>query len=336
MNLGDRARDPTHPPIHDPRALQCVLVAEDDPMFRQVLGSWLKKWNYRVIAVENGLDAWTALQQPDAPQMAILDWVIPVVDGIELCRRLRSHENGPYRYVILVTSKDHTQDVVTALEAGADDFLTKPFNMDELRARIRAGERILQLQDALVRAQEAAEFEAAHDALTGLWNRNAILELLWREVQRHQRSGEPLGLMMMDLDHFKNVNDAHGHLAGDTVLRETAARLVASIRDYDLVGRYGGEEFLFALPGCDSENLMDIAQRVRKKIENTSIEISAGPITITASLGVVSTLSGRQPPVACEALLHAVDEALYSAKAKGRNRVEMISTADIAPAAMKS
>jgi two-component system, cell cycle response regulator len=239
MNLVTRTGDPSHPPNRDPRALQSVLVAEDDPMFRQVLGSWLKKWNYRVIAVENGLDAWTILQQPDAPQMAILDWMIPIVDGVELCRRLRGHESGPYRYVILVTSKDGRQDVVTALEAGADDFLTKPFNMDELRARIRAGERILQLQDALVRAQEASQFEAAHDALTGLWNRNAILELFLREVQRHQRSRAPLGVMMMDLDHFKNFNDAYGYLVGDAVLRESAKRLDASLRNYDLVGRYG-------------------------------------------------------------------------------------------------
>jgi two-component system, cell cycle response regulator len=314
----------------DPRALETVLIAEDDPMFRQVLSSLLKKWNYRVITVENGLDAWTILQQKDAPQMAILDWIMPVVDGVELCRRLRNRESGPYRYVILITAKDGKQDVVTGLEAGADDFLTKPFSMDELRARIRAGERILQLQNALIRSQAALQFEVAHDALTGLWNRSAILELLMREVQRNQRSAESLGVMMVDLDYFKNVNDEHGHIAGDTVLRELGVRLVTSLRKYDLVGRYGGEEFLVVLPNCSASNLTTIAQRLRSFIASSPMQTSAGPLAITASVGVVSTVYGRQPPMDFETLLGLADEALYAAKAKGRNRVEVAGLATAA------
>src|SRR5579863_10029020 len=165
-------------------ALNTVLIAEDDPIFRRILERWFKRWDYGVTAVENGVDAWVVLQSDDAPQLAILDWMMPGMDGIELCRRIRTRNQGPYRYVLLLTAKDDKQDVVAGLEAGADDYLTKPFDVDELRARVRAGKRILDLQEALIRAQSALQFEAAHDRLTAIWNRGAILDLLKKEMER--------------------------------------------------------------------------------------------------------------------------------------------------------
>ena len=159
-----------------------VLIAEDDPIFRRILENWLQKWNYRVTSLENGLDAWSVLQQNDAPQMAILDWMMPGLDGIELCRRIRSHHTGSYKYVLLLTAKGSKEDVVAGLEAGADDYLTKPFDVNELHARVRAGQRILELQGTLLRVQTELQFESAHDHLTGLWNRGAILALLQREM----------------------------------------------------------------------------------------------------------------------------------------------------------
>ena len=174
-------------------SINAVLIAEDDPIFRRILESWFKKWDYRVTAVENGVDAWEVLQREDAPQLVILDWMMPGMDGIEVCRRIRSRDQGLYRYVLLLTAKDDKQDVIAGLEAGADDYLTKPFDVDELRARVRAGKRILDLQAALIRAKEDLQFAAAHDALTGLWNRGAIIDLLKREVSRRQRSGEVFG-----------------------------------------------------------------------------------------------------------------------------------------------
>ena len=227
-----------------------VLIAEDDPMFRRLLESWLQKWNYRVIALKNGVDAWSILQQKDAPQLVILDWMMPGLDGIELCRRIRAQQSGRYKYVLLLSAKDSKEDVVAGLEAGADDYLTKPFDVNELRARVRAGQRILRLQDALLKVQTELQFETAHDHLTGLWNRRAIMGLLQREAQRATRLGHPLGLMMVDLDHFKLINDSYGHQVGDTVLREVAGRMLASVRNYDYVGRYGGEEFLIVLADC--------------------------------------------------------------------------------------
>src|SRR5580704_551127 len=174
-------------------AVNTALIAEDDPIFRRILENWFKKWDYGVTAVDNGLSAWEILQKEDAPQLAILDWMMPGMDGIELCRRIRKRDLGPYRYVLLLTAKDDKQDVVAGLEAGADDYLTKPFDVDELHARVRAGKRILDLQAALLRAQTALQFDAAHDRLTAIWNRGAILDSLKREVERSRRTHDSLG-----------------------------------------------------------------------------------------------------------------------------------------------
>jgi diguanylate cyclase (GGDEF)-like protein len=299
-----------------------VLIAEDDPIFRRILESWFKRWNYQVTSVENGLAAWEVLQKEDAPQLAILDWMMPGMDGVELCRKIRGRDQGLYRYVLLVTAKDDKQDVVVGLEAGADDYLTKPFNVDELRARVRAGKRILDLQAALIRAKNDLQFAAAHDPLTGLWNRGAILDLLNREVSRRQRTRDALGVVMVDIDYFKKINDSHGHLVGDSVLQEVTRRLAVGVRPYDAVGRYGGEEFLIVFPGCSAANLIIGAERLRHCIADQPVETSVGPIPVTLSLGLSSVEQGKNEPLDCETFLHAADEALYAAKARGRNRVE--------------
>jgi two-component system cell cycle response regulator len=299
-----------------------VLIAEDDPVFRHLLQNWLLRWNYRVIALDNGLDAWAELTREHSPKMAILDWMMPGMDGLELCRMIRTQEPSPYRYVLLLTAKSDKQDVVTGLDAGADDYLTKPFNVEELRARVRAGKRILELQDALLRAQTALQFEAAHDPLTGLWNRGAMLDLLRGETHRYRRTGCPLGVMMGDLDNFKRINDSYGHLVGDTVLREVGSRLSASLRDYDLVGRYGGEEFLAVVPGCNLSDLTVRAENMREAISAAPINTAAGPVRCSISIGVVATPL-EDTGLEYETLLRAADQALYAAKANGRNRVEV-------------
>jgi diguanylate cyclase (GGDEF)-like protein len=299
-----------------------VLIAEDDPIFRRILESWFKRWNYDVTAVDNGLAAWELLQQENSPQLAVLDWMMPGMDGVELCRRIRSHDQGPYRYVLLLTAKDDKQDMIAGLEAGADDYLTKPFDVDELRARVRAGKRILDLQAALIRAQGALRFEASHDRLTAIWNRGAILDLLAGETERSRRSNSSLGVIMADVDFFKQVNDTHGHLVGDAVLQEVGRRLASSLRTYDSVGRYGGEEFLIIVPGADASNLAVAAERLRRRIADQPIATSAGPLSVTVSLGLTVAQAIESRLVEPEALLRAADAALYSAKARGRNRVE--------------
>src|SRR5579863_160762 len=300
-----------------------ALIAEDDPIFRRILESWFKKWDYEVTAVDNGLTAWEVLQSDDDPELAILDWMMPGMDGIELCRKIRSRNQGTYRYVLLLTAKDDKQDVVAGLEAGADDYLTKPFDVNELRARVRAGKRILDLQAALIRAKDDLQFAAAHDPLTGLWNRGAIIDLLKREVSRRQRTRDALGVIMTDIDYFKKINDTHGHLIGDAVLQEVTRRLAVGVRPYDVVGRYGGEEFLVVFPGCNAANLIIGAERLRHCIADQPIETSAGQISVTLSLGLASVEQNEKETLDCEAFLRTADEALYAAKARGRNRVEI-------------
>jgi len=317
----------------EPSVLDTVLIAEDDPLFRHLLQSWLTKWKYRVVATDNGMDAWNILQQEDSPQMAILDWIMPGMDGVELCRRIRCCEPGPYRYLLLLTAKDDKQDVVQGLEAGADDYLTKPFNVDELRARVRAGRRILELQEALTRTHQALQFEAAHDGLTGLWNHRSIVDTLERELQRSSRTGEPLGLILADVDHFKQVNDSYGHLSGDSVLQAMAHRLTAAVRNYDSVGRYGGEEFMIVLPGCNAADLSASGERLRACVASQSFSVNTGQLFLTVSIGSVSAQAPASGLLDCEALICAADDALYQAKARGRNRVEAVSEIPARPRA---
>jgi two-component system, cell cycle response regulator len=304
--------------------IDTILIAEDDPISRRILQSWLQKWNYHVIALENGIDAWSALQREDSPSMAILDWMMPGLDGIEVCRRIRARQQGSYKYVLLLSAKEGKHDVVTGLEAGADDYLTKPFDVNELRARVRAGKRILELQGELVKAHTELQFEAAHDHLTGLWNRGAIMDLLHRETRRIARIGEPLGVMMADVDNFKRINDSHGHQTGDAVLREVARRLLQSVRNYDYVGRYGGEEFLIVLTACTPSDLIVTAERMRIYVSEKPVNTEAGSIPVTISIGLATQDVVGPEVTAAEELVRAADNALYVAKANGRNRVERV------------
>ncbi|MBV9182812.1 MAG: diguanylate cyclase, partial [Acidobacteria bacterium] len=262
-----------------------ILVAEDDPMFRKILQSWLESWGYQVISAEDGARAWGILEQEKPPELLILDWVMPAIDGIELCRRIREQQRQPQPYILLVTAKDDSQDVVRGLDAGADDYLTKPFDNNEFRARLRVGQRTLDLQTSLIKAREELQFQATHDLLTGIWNRSALLDLFNRELERSTRAAISTAVLMLDVDHFKRINDTHGHLTGDVVLKEIAHRIGRVVRIYDLVGRYGGEEFLAVLPNCNREQVVHSAERIRSVIENGPIVIPGSELHVTVSIG---------------------------------------------------
>jgi two-component system, cell cycle response regulator len=304
-----------------------VLIAEDDPVSRRVLQAHLSKWGYEVVVTADGADAWKVLQGNDLPSLAILDWMMPSMDGIEVIRRLRGRGDPSYVYVILLTAKSQKEDIVAGLEAGADDYLVKPFDAHELRARIRTGKRILDLQRELLAVQAALREEATHDPLTKAWNRAGILEILQRECARAQRQQASLGVVMADLDHFKPINDTYGHMAGDEVLREIVRRMTASVRSYDSIGRYGGEEFVVVFPDCGAESAFQRADQLRRDITTRPVETSSAPVSVTASLGVAASDQGHCGSY--EVLLRAADSALYRSKAAGRNQTTLATQEEI-------
>lgn len=297
-----------------------VLIAEDDPLSRRMLEAFLTKSGYRVVTAVDGVDALRILTAEDSPSLAILDWMMPGLEGPQVCERVRALPDRPYVYILLLTARSEKQDLLNGLQSGADDYLTKPFHAQELRARLHVGQRILDLQDSLIAARDEMRFHATHDLLTGINNRAVVIDAMNRESSRQLREGGALGVVLLDLDRFKSVNDTLGHLAGDAVLKEAALRMKQTVRPYDMVGRWGGEEFLVVAPSSDAEGTLALAERIREAIQSTPVTTEAGDVHVTASCGVAaSTESNRLGP---DTLLRLADEALYRAKERGRNRTE--------------
>ena len=290
-----------------------------------VLRSSVSKWGYEAVTADNGLKAWEILAQPDPPPLAILDWVMPHMTGPEVCRKVRETLREPYTYILLLTSKNTKGETAEGLEAGADDYIVKPFDQHELQARLRTGRRIIDLQLNLMQAREELRDRANKDLLTMLPNRSAIATTLEQEISRCHRDRRTVGVILLDLDHFKRVNDTYGHFAGDAVLRETALRLRSSMRPYDQVGRYGGEEFLVVLPNCDLEDAKHQAERMRRLLHDTNMVVDGTELKVSASFGVsVSDGSERSPDL----FVRVADEALYRAKASGRNCISSLVLED--------
>ncbi len=298
-----------------------ILVADDDPVSRRLMERILQQSAYEVIPVENGRQATFELAREGGPRLALIDWMMPELDGPSVCREVRTRQNDSYIYMLLLTSKESSEDIVKGLEAGADDYLTKPCRPAELRARLHTGRRILQLEDKLVEAREEMRFKATHDALTSLWDRGAILALLRSELSRSERAHSPVSLLLCDIDHFKKINDAYGHQTGDEVLEEVATRLLCGVRSHDAVGRYGGEEFLILLSGCSRENLIERAEHLRRSISGSPFPTSEGSISVSMSVGAI-TIENWDKSSAIEQFLKKADVALYRAKASGRDRVD--------------
>jgi two-component system, cell cycle response regulator len=300
-----------------------VLVVEDSAVYRKLICDQLESWGFSRIVAQCGEEAWRVLEQPSSPKLVLLDWVLPDLDGTELCRRIRqARSSGPYIYVILLTSKEGRQNMLDAMQAGADDYVLKPFNESELKARVLVGKRILNLQEELVAARESMRYAATHDSLTGLMNRGEVLDMLGRELERARRERKPVGVILADIDHFKDVNDSLGHIYGDEALKEITRRLRSKLRVYDGIGRYGGEEFLLILPGCDLADALQRGNQLREFVVSKPVVSSGVERLITVSMGVAFWVgSGRAD---AEALLGQADNGLYAAKQNGRNRVEHV------------
>ena len=297
-----------------------VLIAEDDSLLRQMLRGALAAAGHQLITAANGLDAWEMLQREHV-RMLIVDWMMPGLDGPELIRRIRGAGWPGYTYIILLTAKTGRDDVVEGLNAGADDYVTKPFRQDELLARMGVGARILELETRLSESLEREEALATRDSLTGLPNRRALYDRARAELNRAEREKRSVGVIMLDIDHFKLINDRFGHAAGDEALRRVAEVLQKSKRDYDYTGRWGGDEFLTILPGTSMLQAGLVAERIRASIDMVRLEVGgADTVELRSSLGVACA-SPATSPIGIDDLLNQADGALYRAKADGRNRV---------------
>ncbi len=298
------------------------MLAEDNPVTRKLMEKTLHKAGYEVTSVENGRKALDLFKEKFFP-IVITDWMMPEMDGIELCKELRKNGSDSYVFIVLLTSKDSKDDIVSGLEAGADDYLTKPSNRAELIARIKTGVRILELEGSLKKANEEIRVLSITDYLTRSYNRLYLNERLPQEIVRARRYRHPLSLVLCDIDHFKSVNDTYGHQAGDKVLREFTKCIRETIREnVDLVARYGGEEFIIVAPETDFSGALILAERVRSAVSQMVVKIKGKRIHITASFGVTGfDTDTPTEKISSEAVINQADKYLYQAKREGRNRV---------------
>lgn len=297
-----------------------VLIADDDRISGRILEHHIKSWGYKPYLVHDGEQAWQIFENIPV-DIAILDWMMPRVDGLRLCQQIRQKmaaNQDDYIYIILLTAKDERADLIRGLNSGADDYITKPFDPLELRARLNTGRRIIELQRLLKK-------QATHDALTGLLNRRCVLEKAEEEYFRSQRENRPLGLILVDVDTFKTINDTFGHLVGDTILAEVSRRLRSRSRRYDKVGRYGGDEILAVIPNCSTAALQSIAERFRLAVTEKPVQFNHQSLAVSISAGAIST--DRHPSLSLQELIALCDRALYQAKASGRNRVMVVEKA---------
>ena len=307
-----------------------TLIADNDPMARLVLQRMLTAAGCEIVNAGGGEEALEILQEADPPRFALLGFRMSGMSGVEVVKELREGAGAVYTYTILLVTEWEKSQVMEGIAAGADDYLIKPIDPQALTARLVVAKRILKLQDQLLAAAKQAVFIADHDGLTGLYNHNAIVKALRREMSRSARAGNQTAVLMLDVDFFKKINDTHGHFVGDCVLEEVASRISHAVRPYDVVGRFGGEEFIVVAPNCDAEEGMAFGERIRQLIAAEPIHAGGVQVPVTISVGVA--LGSERP----EPVLHSADEALYRAKKAGRNRVELGKEEETKEAAAKS
>jgi two-component system, cell cycle response regulator len=309
------SEDRTMPAVEPGR----ILVVDDNQDNIEIIAARLRFRGYEIMEASDGHQA-LGLVRAAAPDLILLDVMLPDIDGYEISRRIKGADDLPFIPIILVTARDSTQDKVAGLDAGADDYLTKPINFPELEARVRSMLRIKRLQDELAEKNLELERLSISDGLTGLYNHRHIHSLLAEEFERVERTNDCMSVAMFDLDRFKQVNDTFGHQAGDRVLIDLADILRETARDIDRLGRYGGEEFIALLPETCIDDAAVFVERVRREVARRNFEIGLDePLRMTLSAGVATYPHETVDSV--EALVRLADQALYAAKAAGRDRI---------------
>ncbi len=295
-----------------------ILIAEDDLITSRILEKNLQSWGYEVVLARSGEQAWQALKDNNL-RLAILDWMMPGMDGVEICKKIRRRKKYKYTFIILLSAKDRKQDIIAGLSSGADDYMAKPVNFLELRARLQTGKRIIDLEDKLLYVQNQLKDLASRDSLTKLWNRAEISKFLREELDRGQREKKPLGVIMLDVDYFKKINDFFGHEIGDLALLQVVSRIKRKVRKSDKVGRYGGDEIIVILPNCGLVEIKKVSERLRASVARRGVKTDQDTFPVTISAGCASTENRLQP--SAERLIRAADAALLKAKNQGRNCV---------------
>lgn len=294
-----------------------IILADDDIISRTMLAETIRGDGYEVAEANNGLEAEALVKSTNCPTLLLLDWEMPLLSGLEICSNFSKEKTLQPIYKVLITGKNRNNDIIKGLDSGADDYIKKPYDINELRARIRVGIRMLSLQTSLMKAKEELEYRATHDHLTKVYNRSAIMESFSHEWARYKRGSSEFTLGFFDIDHFKKINDTFGHSTGDDILQMVCDIIASSQREYDIFGRYGGEEFLLIAPQTKLPDHSLIYSRILQKISDHSFVTPKGIIPVTVSIGVASSAEVDDK----EELLALADNRLYSAKSSGRNRV---------------
>jgi len=295
-----------------------ILIAEDDLVSSRILQKNIENWGYKAVLARSGQAAWEALQDEEL-RLSILDWMMPGMDGVEVCRKIRHRKKYKYTYIILLSAKDRKQDIIAGLSSGADDYMTKPVNFLELRARLQTGKRIIDLEDKLLLIQTQLKDIASRDSLTKIWNRSEISKFLSEELERGLREKKPTGVVLLDLDHFKKINDFYGHAIGDQALLQVVSRLKRKVRKSDKIGRYGGDEIIIILPNCGLDEIKKVGERLRLAVGKIGIKTDLDTVPVTVSAGcATSELPGT---ASADKLIKVADSALLKAKGQGRNCV---------------
>jgi two-component system, cell cycle response regulator len=297
-----------------------ILLVDDEPTQRLIMARLLRRAGYEVDTAGNGREALDKIEVGNY-QLMITDWEMPEMDGITLCSAVRASQREGYLYTILLTARDSVEHVVAGLQSGADDYLTKPVIEPELIARLSTGRRICTLERSLREANEENRRLSITDPLTGAYNRRYLMEQLPRELDRASRYGRPIAAIMCDVDHFKKINDTHGHQVGDAVLRSFVAIIRKTIRGTDWVARYGGEEFVIVLPETNAANGVRAADHIREQVAASPLPIDNLSIAVTASFGAAGWLDAAPMGADAELLIARCDAGVYASKSGGRNRV---------------
>jgi diguanylate cyclase (GGDEF)-like protein len=315
------AAEPKNEVTPEAPALWRVLLVDDEPTQRLITARLLKRAGYQVDTAQNGREALEKLKASDQFQLLVTDWEMPEMDGVALCRAVRAEQTSGYVYTILLTSRDAIEHLVAGLQAGADDYLTKPVLEPELLARLNTGRRIVTLERSLRAANEENRRLSVTDALTGAFNRRYLMEQVPTEIDRSSRYDHRLAILMCDVDHFKKINDTYGHQAGDEVLKRVVGLLKQKIRTVDWVSRYGGEEFVIVLPETGYSNACKVAETLRDSLSQLQIDFEGKTLNVTASFGVTGWDGAVPTDASVDAMVARCDACVYDSKANGRNRI---------------